>query len=178
MKRIEIQMLTNLALGKGNNMLFGQLIENESSYSLYFEREFYQSKEAVFDALTDPVIFSKWYPFATGEMGGQVGGLIKFDDGEGNLYQGVITKFSLADGFEFIEDSRDVMRMEVSETASGSKLHFYHTFSDLAWLVQTATGWHNCLNVFVQIMNGQPPQWPLPDELVALTQAYEEIFRK
>lgn len=117
-------------------MLFGQLIENESSYSLYFERDFYQSKEVVFNALTDPVIFSKWYPFATGEMGGQVGGLIKFDDGEGNLYQGVITKYSLKDGFEFIEDGRDVIRMEISETESGARLHFNHTFSDLAWVVQ------------------------------------------
>lgn len=159
-------------------MLFGQLIENESSYTLYFERDFYQSKEAVFNALTDPVIFSKWYPFATGEIDGQVGGLIKFDDGEGNLYQGVITKFSLEDGFEFIEDGRDVIRMEISETESGARLHFNHTFSDLAWVVQTATGWHNCLNVFVQIMNGQPPQWPLPDGLVELTQAYETQFKE
>ena len=178
MKMSENQKLMYLAKGKGNNMLFGQLIENERSYTLYFEREFYQSKEVVFDALTDPVIFSKWYPFATGEMDVQVGGLIKFDDGEGNLYQGVITKCSLANGFEFIEDNRDVIRMAVSETASGTKLHFYYTFSDLTWLVQTATGWHNGLNVFVQIMNGQPPQWPLPDELAALTQTYEEIFRK
>src|SRR5699024_11691246 len=116
-------------------MLFGQLIENESSYTLYFERDFYQSKEAVFNALTDPVIFSKWYPFATGEMDGQVGGLIKFDDGEGNLYQGVITKFSLEDGFEFIEDGRGVMRMEISETEYGSKLDVIKTFSNIAYIV-------------------------------------------
>lgn len=158
-------------------MLLGQLIENESSYTLSFERDFYQSKEVVFDALTDAKIFSKWYPFATGEMDGQVGGLIKFDDGEGSLYQGLITKFSVTDGFEFIEDGRDVLRMEVSDSETGSRLHFYHTFSDLAWVVQTATGWHNCLNVFVQIMNGQPPQWPLPNELAELTQAYEEKFK-
>ncbi len=157
-------------------MSFGQLIENENSYTLYFERDFSQSKQALFDALTDPGIFSKWYPFATGELDGQVGGLIKFDDGEGSVYQGVITKFDAPNEFEFIEDGTDVLRMLVDETESGSRLRFYYQFADLAWIVPTATGWHNSLDVLVQIMNGQAPQWPLPDELAAISQEYEAKF--
>lgn len=159
-------------------MSFGQFIENEKSYVLVFERDLPQSQQVVFDALTNPGIFSKWYPFATGEMDFQVGGIIKFDDGEGSMFQGMITKFDVPESFEFVEDGSELIQMSVESTPEGSKLRFSHTFSNDTWVVPTATGWHNCLNVFEQILNGHPPVWPLPDELTQLTQEYEERFKK
>jgi uncharacterized protein YndB with AHSA1/START domain len=159
-------------------MPYGQLIEHDHRYTLYFERKLRFTPSVVFDALVDPNIFAQWYPFATGVMDVKVGGHIKFDDGEGAKYHGMITKLDAPREFEFIEDATDVIhiRLEATETGTGTLLKFSHTFDSPDWIVPTATGWHNCLNVFRDIMNGYEANWPMPDELTALAHVYEERF--
>ena len=69
---------------------FGTLHESNGRYALRFERFFSHSSGDVFRVITDPGYFSRWYPFATGEMDLRIGGKIDFDDGEGTTYIGTI----------------------------------------------------------------------------------------
>lgn len=71
---------------------YGTLAESNGRYQLTFERFTLKHPEHVFSVFTNPHSFSRWYPFATGEMDLSLGGKIKFDDGEGSTYHAVITE--------------------------------------------------------------------------------------
>jgi len=50
------------------------------------------------------------------------------------------------------------MRFETDEN-KGCLMIFTHTFDDVSWVVNTAAGWHRCLDVFEQIVKGKPVKW-------------------
>ena len=51
---------------------------------------------------------------------------------------------------------------------------FTHTFDDNSWAVNTAAGWHRCLDVLVQIVNGKPMEWH--ENATELRKIYSEAF--
>jgi hypothetical protein len=51
---------------------------------------------------------------------------------------------------------------------------FTSTFDDDSWAVNTAAGWHRCLDVFDQIVNGKPVKWH--DNAAELRKIYSEVF--
>lgn len=137
---------------------YGSLFEKEGRYVLTFERIYPFSPEEVFRYLTEPEYFTQWYPFATGEMEFRVGGKLKFNDGEGTVYEAVITEFNPPHSFCFREID-DLLEMRLLETEEGSTLTFNHTFDDPEMAMYTAAGWHRCLDVLGQLIHGQPVEW-------------------
>ncbi|MFB1083044.1 hypothetical protein [Jeotgalibacillus sp. JSM ZJ347] len=53
---------------------------------------------------------------------------------------------------------------------------FTHTFDDHAWAVNTAAGWHRCLDVFDQIVNGHHVEWK--ENAVELREYYQTAFNE
>lgn len=51
---------------------------------------------------------------------------------------------------------------------------FSHTFDDGSWAVNTATGWHRCLDVLGQIINGVTVAWK--DNINELREVYKARF--
>lgn len=154
---------------------YGVLQESNGRFALKFERTFSQNTEEVFLAITNPSYFSKWYPFATGEMDLKLGGNIAFDDGEGTTYSGMITELENPYLFGFREVD-DFIHISLHEENQGCRMIFIHTFNDDSWAVHTAAGWHRCLDVLVQIVKGEPIQWH--DNSAELREIYSKAFNK
>ncbi|WP_223701030.1 SRPBCC family protein [Sutcliffiella deserti] len=152
---------------------YGTLQKSDSRFALRFERFFSQDSEEVFLAITNPSFFSQWYPFATGEMDLRMGGQIAFDDGEGTTYSGTITQLDAPYLFGFREVD-DLINISLVQEDEGCRMIFTHTFNDNSWAVQTAAGWHRCLDVLAQIVNGKPIKWD--DNSSKLRMIYSEAF--
>ena len=151
----------------------GTLHESNGRYVLRFERFFPHNLEDTFLVITNPSYFSQWYPFATGEMDLKLGGKIAFDDGEGTTYNGIITELDKPYLFGFREVD-DLINISLQEEDKSCRMIFTHTFNDDSWAVNTAAGWHRCLDVLVQIVNGKPIKWH--DNATKLRKIYSEAF--
>lgn len=152
---------------------YGTLHKSNGRYALRFERFFPHNPEGVFRVITNPSFFTQWYPFATGEMDLRLGGKIAFDDGEGTTYNGTITELEKPYLFVFREVD-DLINISLREDDEGCRMIFTHTFNDDSWAVNTAAGWHRCLDVLVQIVNGNPIKWQ--DNSAKLRKIYSEVF--
>lgn len=152
---------------------YGTLHELNGRYILKFERFFSVIPEDVFSILTSPEHFMQWYPFATGEMDVKLGGQIAFDDGVGTTYTATITELEKPYLFSFREVD-DLINISLEEDNRGCKMKFIHTFDDASWAVNTAAGWHQCLDVFSQIVNGEATNWQ--DNAAELGEIYSEAF--
>ncbi|WP_088034641.1 SRPBCC family protein [Evansella clarkii] len=137
---------------------YGRLYERDGRNILVFKRKYSYSPEKVFRFITEPDYFTRWYPFATGDMDLRVGGKIKFDDGEGSFYEAVITEFLPPYSFCFREID-DLLEISLDETAQGCTLTFSHTFDDRTMAIYTAAGWHRCLDVLDQLIHGHTVEW-------------------
>ena len=154
---------------------YGSLHEKEGRSVLIFERKYSVSPEKVFQYITVPVYFTKWYPFATGDMDLSIGGKIKFDDGEGSIYEAVITDLNPPTSFCF-QEVDDLVEIGISTVDEGSALTFKHTFDDRQMAIYTAAGWHRCLDVLSQLIQGRPVEWE--DNALELREYYKKSFDK
>ncbi|GAA0337552.1 hypothetical protein GCM10008967_29770 [Bacillus carboniphilus] len=152
---------------------YGTLHESNGRYVLRFERLFSHNPKEVFRIITDPGYFTQWYPFATGEMDLRLGGRIAFDDGEGTTYTATITDLEQPYLFGFREMD-DLINISLQEEDKGCRMFFTHTFDDDSWAVNTAAGWHRCLDVLAQIVNGEPIKWE--DNATQLREIYREAL--
>jgi len=153
---------------------YGTLEEIDGGYALKFQRYFPFEVEHVFDYLTKPEYFSAWYPFATGEMNLQVGGKIMFDDGEGSVYEAVITEFNPPSSFTFREVD-DLLHMQLDAMSNGCLLTFTHMFDDPAYAKYMAAGWHRCLDALGMMVRGNIPKWP--ENGAELRDIYDSQFK-
>lgn len=152
---------------------YGTLLESNGRYALRFERSFPYTNEEVFRVITNPSSFSKWYPFATGEMDVRLGGKIAFDDGEGSTYEGIITELIKPHTFEFREVD-DLIQISLLKKDEGCQMIFIHTFDDKEMAMYIAAGWYRCLDVLQQIVNGDEIVWR--DNSAELRGFYQEAF--
>ncbi|WP_018932939.1 SRPBCC domain-containing protein [Gracilibacillus lacisalsi] len=154
-------------------MNYGTLSQHNERYSLTFECEFPFSSEKVFATLIDPTFFIQWYPFATMEMEVEVGGKLKFDDGEGSVYEGEVLELEEPHTFVFKEVD-DLLDMRITEKEDGCLFTFKHSFDDASMAMYIAAGWHRCLEVFQQLVYGEPVVWK--DNVETLREYYQEAF--
>lgn len=154
---------------------YGTLHELNGTYALRFERFFPYNPVDVFRGITNPGSFTEWYPFATGEMDLRQGGKIAFNDGEGTTYEGTITELEKPYVFGFREVD-DLINISLREEDNGCRMIFTHTFTDDTWAVNTAAGWHRCLDVLGQIINRIPIKWD--DNSAQLRKIYSDAFNR
>ncbi|UOQ84909.1 SRPBCC domain-containing protein [Gracilibacillus salinarum] len=153
---------------------YGQLYEVNGRYVLAFQRELSCSAEKAFEVMTTPAYFTKWYPFATGEMELAVGGKLYFDDGEGSQYEGEVLEYERPHTFVF-QEVDDLVEMKVTPEKTGSQFTFKHTFDDKKLAQFIAAGWHRCLDAFGQMAEGKEVDWP--DNAEELRAYYQKAFK-
>lgn len=153
--------------------IYGSLHEKEGRQVLVFERNYPFNPEKVFRMITDPDHFIQWYPFATGDMDLSVGGMIKFDDGEGAIYEAVITELKPPYSFCFREVD-DLIDISINVADEGCTMTFSHTFDDRAMAIYIAAGWHRCLDALGQLIHGRIIEWE--DNAIELREYYTEKF--
>lgn len=103
----------------------------------------------------------------------KVGGKILFDDPEGAAYEAVITELDPPNTFAF-QEVDDAIHISLENLDRGCRMIFTHRFDDIDWAVNSATGWHGCLDVLAQIINDEPLAWN--DDVDKLRDIYSEAF--
>jgi len=152
---------------------YGNFYQSDGRYIIKFDRLLPHSVDTVWDTLTDPKKFSKWYPFATGEMDLKRGGKIAFDDGEGTTYEGIIEELEAKQLFSF-QEVDDFIEIQLKPIEEGCRFVFNHRFNDQSMAIYTAAGWHRCLDVFQLLVEEKPVIWE--DNAPFLREAYREAF--
>lgn len=115
------------------------------SQSLRFERRLDHPPTKVWRAITEPEHLSRWYPLRATELRLEVGGRIRFDDGEGTTYDGVVVEVDPPRVFAFSEED-DLIHIEVRPDGAGSLLVFTHTFDAAGAAEGAEAGWRECLD--------------------------------
>ena len=88
----------------------------------------------------------------------RLSGKIVFDDDEGTTYEGTIRELEKPYVFGFREVD-DLINILLQADDKGCRIIFCHTFNSDSWAVNTAAGWHRCMDLLVQIINGKSIQW-------------------
>ena len=66
--------------------------------------------------------------------------------------------------------------ISLREENKGCRMIFTHTFDDDSWAVNTAAGWHRCLDVLGQNVNGNPIRWH--ENAAELRKIYSETLNR
>jgi len=152
---------------------YGMLKKQEARFVLEFERNYPLNPNAVFGVVTNPVFFTQWYPFSTTDMDLRVGGKLKFDDGEGSIYEGEILTLKVPTSFCF-QEVEDLVEIYIQPKEKGCTMTFRHTFDDQSMAIYVAAGWHRCLDVVSQLINNQTVTWE--DNAEELREYYKDAF--
>lgn len=146
-------------------ILLASITKSNNEYIAVYERSFNQPVEVVWGVLTKNDQLTKWMShleITDLRKDGQI--IFNYNDGSNNFEKMKITDFEDQSVIEF-EWGKDIVRFDVHPTETGSILLLKefikeitnHTPKDLA-------GWHMCLNVFKDVVNGTANQLPNNDE--------------
>lgn len=125
-------------------------------WTLVFVRELPHPAEQVWAALTEPSRLADWAPFTADRDLGRLGdATLTMIDGE--ITEDLPAKVRSADRPKLLEYSwgSDVLRWELDETATGTRLTLRHSGDDPDALPKAAAGWHLCLVVAERRLAGE-----------------------
>ena len=138
------------------------LTEHNGRHRLRMHRHFDQREDAVWHALVDPELLSRWYPATVLALEPHAGGRIQFSypvhnpdtahSGEGDvavLSSGEVTEFVEPTVFAFVElavedmprEGDTLLRFELRRDGTGSVLLFTQEFDDRPAAAAYASGW-------------------------------------
>lgn len=120
-------------------------------WTLVLVRELRHPPEKVWLALTDPVHLREWAPFEVEGDLDTVGSTVKL------TWMGTMqvteTRVMQADAPKVLEFSD--LRWQLEPLGSGTRLTLWHNI-DRRYISWGAAGWHICLDVLDQLLNGTP----------------------
>lgn len=156
--------------------MLASLIKNDNVFIATFERTFDQPVEKVWSVLTENNQLAKWMShLEIKDM--RKGGLIIFNhnDGSGNFIEMEITDYVEQSVIEF-EWGNDIVRFEVHPTETGSVLLLKEFIKDLTdHTPKDLAGWHMCLNIFNDVVNGVENQMPDNNEWEKWYEEYKNL---
>lgn len=129
-----------------------ELRSKDNRHVLRIERELTHPIEKVWRALTESAQLSAWFP-ATVTVESQVGGKVIFDQG-GDIMTGVVLELEPPRVLAF-DWGGDLLRFELAESTSGTKLTFSHVFDVRSAAASFASGWHQCFEGLDQVLLGK-----------------------
>ena len=149
----------------------GTLHELNGRFALRFEQFFFIILKRFFLSLRILVTFLSGILSQLGRWISHLVATIDFDDGEGTTYYATITELEPPYLFGFLEVD-DGISISLQGKDKGCLMTFTHTFDDDSWAVSTAAGWHRCLDVLSQIVNGKEVKWE--ENAAELRKSYSE----
>ncbi len=126
-------------------------------WTLVLVRELRHSREAVWQALTDPAHLREWAPFdADGSLGtaGTTVRLTTVGSPRPQVSETTVTRADAPRLLEYTWGGFD-MRWELEASGSGTRLTLW-TSIDRRFIAMGAAGWHICLDVLDRLLAGHP----------------------
>lgn len=121
--------------------------------TLIFVKEFAHPPAAVWRALTEPDALSEWSPFDAPRSLATPGPVTLVMAGGGDQSPAVVHRAEPPRLLEYTWEG-DLLRWELTESATGTRLTLSHTLADRAWLAKVTAGWHLCLDVAARWLDG------------------------
>ena len=145
--------------------MMGTLEQASAGWRLRFTRELDHQAERVWRAVTEADHLAAWFPMRVeGEW--VAGGRLTFSDPEGRglWFTGKVLAYEPPSVLEFTWGP-DVLRLEIEDRGAGCTLTLLDTFDELGKAARDAAGWHVCLDLLAEHLNGatQPAPsrgWP------------------
>jgi uncharacterized protein YndB with AHSA1/START domain len=132
-----------------------ECLVHENGWTLIFVRELGHSPEKVWAALTDPAQLREWSPFTADRHLGTAGdATLTMIDGETRQDLAAVVRRAERPTLLEYTWGDDVLRWELAEIASGTRLTLRHTVADLELVPKVAAGWHICLDVAERLLDG------------------------
>ncbi|MQS37618.1 SRPBCC family protein [Streptomyces katsurahamanus] len=124
---------------------------------LRMERHLAHPPQEVWDALTRPERLAGWFPVEM-RADPRPGGTVEFHapGAGGPMGAGTVTDADEPRLFAYTWDG-DLLRWEIAPERQGSRLTLVHTFGDRFGAASFASGWHGCLTVLGQLLDGERP---------------------
>jgi uncharacterized protein YndB with AHSA1/START domain len=126
-------------------------------WTLVFVRDLDHPPTKVWTALTQPDHLARWAPYtANRDLGTSGATVLTMIDGE--THEDVRAEVTHAEPVKLLEYSwgTDLLRWELAETRSGTRLTLSHTVRDRDFVPKVAAGWHLCLDVAEKLLDGDP----------------------
>lgn len=126
-------------------------------WTLVFVRDLASPPAAVWAALTDPERLREWAPYTADRDLGTTGvaTLTMIDGDTEQALAGEVVRAGAPALLEYTWGD-DRLRWELAESATGTRLTLRHTVADRDFLAKAAAGWHLCLAVAEDRLNGRP----------------------
>ncbi len=126
-------------------------------WTLVFVRDLPHAPQQVWAALTDPAQLSEWAPFVA-DRDLATTGPATLTMVDGDTATDLPAAVSRVEPPSLLEYSwgEDLLRWELADTGSGTRLTLRHTMDDRDGLARTAAGWHLCLAVADHLLAGHP----------------------
>jgi uncharacterized protein YndB with AHSA1/START domain len=126
-------------------------------WELIFVRALRHPPERVWTALTDPVEQRKWAPFVSDRDLGVLGDVtLTMIDGENREdLPGTVLR---AEPPHLLEHTWDTDRLlwKLKSAGPGTRLTLSHSVTERGWAPKVAAGWHLCLVVAENLLDGHP----------------------
>ncbi len=130
---------------------------SDDRWTLVFVRDLRHPPEKVWAALTDPEQVRRWAPYDTDTDLSTVGDatLTMID---GDTSQDMPAHVRRAEPPTLLEYTwgNDLLRWELADIENGTRLTLRHTLEDRDWAPKVAAGWHICLVVAENMLDGRP----------------------
>ncbi|MEV4483369.1 SRPBCC domain-containing protein [Micromonospora coxensis] len=108
-------------------------------------------------ALTDPTRLRDWAPFlADRDLGAPGAATLTLVDGDAVTAQPSTVRRAEPPHLLEYTWGDDLLRWELTPTATGTRLTLRHTVADRGMLPMVAAGWHLCLDVADHLLAGDP----------------------
>lgn len=129
----------------------------EERSTLIFHRNFRQSPEKVWEALTDPKQLAEWAPYISDRNLATEGSatLIMTDGMLEETFPATVTRAIPPSLLEY-DWSSGLLVWELTPQGEGTHLTLRHTVKTPDWLPKVAAGWHMCLDVMEKLLGGHP----------------------
>jgi len=132
-----------------------QVQKDGEKWALILVRELRHSPEKVWQALTDPAHLREWAPFEADGSLGKVGATVKLSTvGTPHVSETEITRADPPRLLEYNWGGNDT-RWELEALGEGTRLTLW-TKIDRRYISMGAAGWHICLDVLNEFLNGTP----------------------
>jgi uncharacterized protein YndB with AHSA1/START domain len=132
-------------------------LAGEDRWTLVFVRTLRHPPEKVWAALTEPAQLGQWAPYTADRNLGSTGDatLTMIDGATSEDLAASVTRADPPTLLEYTLGT-DLLRWELAAIDAGTRLTLRHTVQDRDWLPKVAAGWHLCLTVAEQLLDGQP----------------------
>jgi uncharacterized protein YndB with AHSA1/START domain len=131
-----------------------KVLQDGNRSTLVFVRELRHRPDKVWTALTNPANLREWAPFDPDRdlrTTGQV--MLTMAGPEPETLECSVTRVDAPRLLEYTWGG-DVLRWELEEIETGTRLTLRHTLEERSWAPKVAAGWHICLDVAERTLDG------------------------